>query len=50
VKGIGRYGKNEDARAQRYRSKRNVKKMRKDCMGWEKRANVKGEEDEEELE
>jgi hypothetical protein len=50
VKGNGRYRKNENARAQRYRSKRSVKKTGKECMEWEKRANVKGKEAEDELE
>jgi hypothetical protein len=50
LEGNGRYRKNDDAKAQRYRSKSNVKKMEKGCMEWEKGANVKGKEAEEELE
>jgi len=50
VKGNGRYRKNENVKAQNSRSKRNVKKTEKECMEWEKRANVKGKEAENELE
>jgi hypothetical protein len=50
VKGNGRYRKNENARAQSCRSKRDVKKTEKEYMEWEKRANVKGKEAENQLE
>jgi len=50
VKGNGRYRKNEDARAQKYRSRSNVKETGEECVEWEKRANIKGKEAEDELE
>jgi len=50
VKGNRRYRKNEDARAQKCRSRSNVKETVGECVEWGKGANIKGKEAEEELE